>query len=150
MKKLLLLTVIGWLTTVPAYAESGLVNIQSAHSVARTADRMETMLKEKGLRIFIRINHAAGAQNAGIKLRPTELIVFGNPKVGAPLMARQQSIGIDLPQKLLIWEDADGKVWLTYNRPEYLAARHGLPADLAPFKKVGSVLKALTAAAAAP
>jgi uncharacterized protein (DUF302 family) len=144
------LLVIGWLAVVPAYADSGLANIQSAHSVARTADRMETLLKEKGLRVFIRINHAAGAQEAGIALRPTELIVFGNPKVGAPLMARQQSIGIDLPQKMLIWEDAAGKVWLTYNLPEYLAARHGLPADMASFKKFGTVLGAVTAAAAAP
>jgi uncharacterized protein (DUF302 family) len=111
---------------------------------------MEALLKEKGMRIFIRINHAAGAQKAGIALRPTELIVFGNPKVGAPLMARQQSIAIDLPQKMLIWEDAAGKVWLTYNQPDYLALRHGLPADLAPFQKVGGVLQQLTATAAAP
>jgi uncharacterized protein (DUF302 family) len=135
---------------VSVYADSGLVNIQSAHAVEQTADRMEALLKEKGMRIFIRINHAAGAQKAGIALRPTELIVFGNPKVGAPLMARQQSIAIDLPQKMLIWEDAAGKVWLTYNQPDYLALRHGLPADLAPFQKVGGVLQQLTATAAAP
>lgn len=139
-----------WSMVVSVYADSGLVNIQSAHAVAQTADRMEALLKEKGMRIFIRINHAAGAQKAGIALRPTELIVFGNPKVGAPLMARQQSIAIDLPQKMLIWEDAAGKVWLTYNQPDYLALRHGLPADLAPFQKVGGVLQQLTATAAAP
>lgn len=139
-----------WSMVVSVYADSGLVNIQSAHAVEQTADRMEALLKEKGMRIFIRINHAAGAQKAGIALRPTELIVFGNPKVGAPLMARQQSIAIDLPQKMLIWEDAAGKVWLTYNQPDYLALRHGLPADLAPFQKVGGVLQQLTAKAAAP
>lgn len=150
MKKILVLTIVIWLLVVSAHADSGLVNVQSVHSVAQTADRMETLFKEKGLRIFIRIDHAAGAQKAGITLRPTELIIFGNPKVGAPLMARQQSIGIDLPQKMLIWEDTAGKVWLTYNHPDYLANRHGLPADLAPFQKVGGLLGKLTAAAAAP
>lgn len=150
MKKKLFMAAIIWFMAVSAYADSGLVTIQSAHDVAQTADRMEALLKEKGLKIFIRINHAAGAQKAGIALRPTELIIFGNPKVGAPLMARQQSIGIDLPQKMLVWEDAAGKVWLTYNQPEYLAARHGLPDDLTPFQKVGGVLKQLTAMAAAP
>ncbi|MBL0714495.1 MAG: DUF302 domain-containing protein, partial [Desulfosarcina sp.] len=124
MKNILLLAAIVWFMAVPAYADSGLVNVQSTHTVAQTADRLETLLKEKGLRIFIRINHAAGAQKAGITLRPTELLIFGSPKVGAPLMARQQSIGIDLPQKMLIWEDAAGQVWLTYNNPDYLAARH--------------------------
>ena len=150
MKKILSMTGIIWFIALTAYADSGLVTIQSAHGVSQTADRLEALLKEKGLKIFIRINHAAGARKAGVALRPTELIIFGNPKVGAPLMARQQSIAIDLPQKMLIWEDAAGNVWLTYNQSEYLAARHGMPADLAPFKKVGGVLKQLTARAAAP
>ena len=150
MKIILLISAIIGFLAGPAYAASGMVTTQSTHGVKQTADRMEALLKEKGLKIFIRINHAAGAQKAGIALRPTELIIFGNPKVGAPLMARQQSIGIDLPQKMLIWEDAEGKVWLTYNQPEYLAARHGLQDDLKPFQKVGGVLKKLTAMAAAP
>ena len=109
-----------------ALAGDGLVSVKSVHDVKKTADRLESKLKEKGMRIFNRINHAQGAQNAGISLRPTELIIFGNPKVGAPLMKCGQSVAIDLPQKALVWQDASGQVWLSYNDPEYVAKRHGI------------------------
>ncbi|PCH61241.1 MAG: hypothetical protein COC05_01505 [Gammaproteobacteria bacterium] len=105
---------------------TGVINIKSIHEVKGTADRLENALRAKGMTIFARINHTEGAKTIGETLRPTELIVFGNPKVGTPLMQCGQSIAIDLPQKALIWEDEAGEVWLSYNDPEYLAKRHGI------------------------
>ena len=128
----------------------GLVNVKSAHSVAATADRLERVLAEKGMQLFLRLNHAASAGDVGIMLRPTELLIFGNPKVGAPLMTKQQSAGIDLPQKMLIWQDASGQVWLTYNDPDYLADRHGLDKDLPSLLKVKTALGAFAQTAGAP
>lgn len=110
----------------PAFGENGLVSVKSAHDVAGTSDRLERILTDKGMTVFIRINHAQGAQKAGKVLRPTELILFGNPKVGTPLMQCARTMAIDLPQKALIWQDEKGTVWLTYNRPQYLADRHRL------------------------
>ena len=91
-------------------AETGLVNLKSSHNVKNTADRLETVLKEKGMTVFLRIDHSAGARKVGKQLRPMELVIFGNPKVGAPLMQCGQTIGIDLPQKALIWQDESGQV----------------------------------------
>jgi uncharacterized protein (DUF302 family) len=108
----------------PAFAHEGLVSVKSVHTVSVTADRLENVLNNKGMTVFARIDHAAGAAKAGKTLRPTELVIFGNPKVGTPLMQCSQSIAIDLPQKALIWEDDKGQVWLTYNDPQYLAKRH--------------------------
>ena len=99
-------------------ADSGLISTKSAHDVKTTADRLENALKTKGMRVFIRIDHAQGAQTVGKALRPTEVIVFGNPKVGTPLMQCSQSVAIDLPQKALVWEDEAGQAWLTYNDPD--------------------------------
>ena len=110
----------------PASADNGLVSIKSAHNVKKTVDRLERTLNEKGMTVFIRIDHAEGAQKAGKKLRPTEIIIFGNPNVGTPLMQCGQSVAIDLPQKALVWEDEKGQVWLSYNDPTYLARRHGI------------------------
>jgi len=123
-----------------ALADNGLVSVKSAHDVKTTADRLESKLKEKGMRIFIRINHAQGAKNAGISLRPTELVIFGNPKVGAPFMQCGQSAAIDLPQKALIWQDASGQVWLSYNDPEYIAQRHGITECGQVISKIGTAL----------
>ena len=106
--------------------DSGLKTIQSQHSVSTTADSLEAILKEKGMNIFARVNHATGAEKIGESLRPTELIIFGNPQTGTPLMQSQQTIAIDLPQKMLIWEDVQKNVWLSYNSPDYLANRHGI------------------------
>ena len=128
----------------------GLINVKSSHDVKTTADRLESVLNQKGMKIFIRINHAAGAADVGKKLRPTELIIFGNPKVGAPLMQCNQSVGIDLPQKALIWQDDKGLVWLTYNDPDYLAGRHGLKGCADVIKKVKTALTNFAMAAAAP
>jgi len=122
-----LATVVLFLSLVsPAFGDNGLLSFKSAHDVAGTADRLERILKDKGMTVFIRINHAQGAQKAGEFLRPTQVILFGNPKVGTPLMQCAQTTAIDLPQKALIWQDEKGTVWLTYNRPAYLAHRHGI------------------------
>ena len=139
------------LMTAPIIAgQAGLTSVKSAHSVAVTADRLVDILAEKGMTVFLRLNHADGAAGAGITLRPTELIIFGNPKVGGPLMQQQQTIGIDLPQKMLIWQDASGQVWLTYNEADYLAERHGLAKDLPQFGKVRKALAAFAQAAGGP
>lgn len=131
-------------------AENGLVTIPSAHSVGATIDRLKAELEAKGMTVFARIDHAAGATAAGMALRPTELLIFGSAKAGTPLMQAQQAIGIDLPLKALAWEDAAGKVWLTYNDPAWLAARHGLGAASAPVTTaMAAGLKALAQHAAA-
>ena len=116
------------------YADNGIISIKSSHDVKTTVDRLDNILREKGMTVFIRINHAEGAQKVGKKLRPTELVIFGNPKVGTPLMQCDQSVGIDLPQKALIWQDESGQVWLSYNDPKYLASRHSI-------KECGEIIK---------
>lgn len=108
-----------------AGAAEGLVAVKSPHGVKETLDRFESAAKARGLDVFLRVNHAAGAQKIGKILRPTELLVFGNPRGGTPLMECAQSAGIDLPLKALAWQDASGQVWLGYNDPQYLADRHG-------------------------
>jgi len=108
------------------FTDNGLINLISTQPVKATTDRLEEIIKAKGMNIVARVNHAAAAEKIGEILRPTELILFGNPQAGTPLMQSQQSVGIDLPQKILVWEDDQGKVWLTYNNPEYLKARHGI------------------------
>lgn len=133
-----------------ATADNGLISVKSSHDVKVTADRLETILNQKGMKVFIRINHSAGAQKLGKELRPTELIIFGNPKVGTPLMQCSQSVGIDLPQKALIWQDDKGQVWLSYNDPNYLAQRHELSACAGVTKKVEKALGNFAAAATKP
>ncbi len=133
-----------------ATAGNGLISVKSSHNVKATADRLEDTLNQKGMTVFIRINHAAGAQKVGKKLRPTELIVFGNPKVGTPLMQCNQSVGIDLPQKALIWQDDQGLVWLSYNDSNYLAQRHGLTECAEVIKKVEKALSNFAKAATRP
>ncbi len=113
------------LFSVFAWAADGLVELKSAHGVKETIDRLETAVKARGLNVFLRVDHAAGAKKIGKELRPTELLVFGNPQGGTPLMECAQTTGIDLPLKALAWQDAAGQVWLGYNDPAFLAARHG-------------------------
>ena len=122
------------------YADNGIISIKSSHDVKTTVDRLENKLREKGMTVFIRINHAEGAQKVGKKLRPTELIIFGNPKVGTPLMQCGQSVAIDLPQKALIWQDEAGQVWLSYNDPKYLASRHSIKGCSEVIKKIEKAL----------
>lgn len=109
-----------------AVAQEGMVVVESAHNVTDTMDKLTTVLESKGMKIFMRVNHAEGAASVDMELRDTEVLVFGNPKVGTPLMLCAQSVAIDLPQKMLVWEAEDGKVYLGYNDPMYLQTRHGI------------------------
>ena len=111
-------------------AEHGLARVASRYSVPETMGRLETLAKSRGLTIFARIDFSGDAQKVGLTMRPIQLLIFGNPKAGTPLMVASPSVAIDLPLKALAWEEADGKVWLSYNKPEYLKERHGVPADL--------------------
>lgn len=120
-----ILIAISFLAISSAWAADGLVRVESPHSPKVTMDRLESLLKQKGMTIFARIDHAAGGAKVGQSLRPTEVLIFGNPKGGTPFMICEQTVGIDLPLKALVWQDAQGKVWLGYNDPEYLARRHG-------------------------
>ena len=135
--------------SAPLAAGEGMIDVQSAHSVAATADRLETILGSKGMNVFARIDHAAGAQKAGMSLPPTELLIFGNPKVGTPLMKCSPSIAIDLPQKALIWEDTSGTVWISYNDPQFLKLRHNTQGCDEVLKKVAGALATFAKAAAA-
>lgn len=126
MIRLLTSIVLGCTLSFTVAAENGITSLKSSHSVKETADRLETALNAKGMTVFTRINHSEGAEKADIDLRPTELVIFGNPKVGAPLMQCSQIAAIDLPQKALIWEDDSGQTWLSYNSPEYLKERHSI------------------------
>ena len=107
-------------------ADNGLITKQSHHSADETLDRLTAILKKKGITIFARVSHSAGAKKSNIPLRKTELLIFGNPKLGSHFFTSKQTAGIDLPMKALAWEDEKGKVWLTYNDPAYIAKRHGI------------------------
>jgi len=112
--------------------ENGLIHLPSKHSVDDTMRRLEALLKEKGVALFARIDHSGEAAKVGLEMRPTKLLIFGSPKAGTPLMQAAPTVAIDLPLKALFWQDAEGKVWLTYNDPAYLQRRHGIPAELLP------------------
>jgi len=114
----------------PAKKQNGIVDVPSNHSVDETVERLKAMLQSKGITLFALIDHSGEAEKVGMKMPPTKLLIFGNPKGGTPLMLAAPSIAIDLPLKILVWQDAQGKVWLSYNTPEYLQQRHGLPQDL--------------------
>jgi uncharacterized protein (DUF302 family) len=109
---------------------NGIVNKPSKHSVEQTVEALSNILTSKGVAVFALIDHSGEAEKVGLKMRPTKLLIFGNPKAGTPLMLASPSSAIDLPLKLLVWEDAQGKVWVSYNSPEYLRERHGLPQEL--------------------
>jgi uncharacterized protein (DUF302 family) len=142
MKHLLaLLLVIALAAPGLAAAEvPGLVVKPSQYSVSETIDRLEAALTARGIGIVVRWNHAQKADEVGIPLRPTELLLFGNPKLGSNLFTSAQSAGIDLPMKALAWEDADSKVWLAYNDPTYIAERHGIADREAVIKKMSGAL----------
>jgi uncharacterized protein (DUF302 family) len=127
-------------------ANKGLIDIPSHHSVEQTVERLKNILQSKGVTLFASIDHSGEAEKVGMKMRPTKLLIFGNPKAGTPLMLAAPSTAIDLPLKILVWGDSDGKVWVTYNSPEFLRERHGLPPDL--MQNV-SIVEALAANAAA-
>jgi uncharacterized protein (DUF302 family) len=122
--------------------EGGIVNVPSNHSVDETVDRLKNILQSKGINLFALIDHSGEAAKVGLKMPPTKLLIFGNPKGGTPLMLAAPSIALDLPLKILVAEDAQGKVWLSYNSLEYLKERHGLPSDLLPNIAVEEALAA--------
>ena len=150
MKRLAALTTIALaLTTTAAVAAAdGLVALKSPYPAKETMNRLEDNAKQRGLTVFARIDHAAGATRVGKTLRPTEVLIFGNPQGGTPLMECAQTTGIDLPLKALVWEDAQGQVWLGYNDPAWLVRRHGA-AECPAAQAVGKALASLSETAVA-
>ncbi len=124
-------------------AAAGLTTIKSSHPVEATMSRLETAVKAKGLTVFARIDHAGGASAVGLSLRPTEVLIFGNAKGGTPLMQAVQTIGIDLPLKALVWQDASGETWLSWNDPAWLGSRHGATGVEAVAGKLAALLEDL-------
>ena len=131
-----------------AGAADGLIAVKSPYGAEQTMSRFEDIAKQRGLTIFARVDHAAGAAKVGKTLRPAEVLVFGNPQGGTPLMECAQTAGIDLPLKVLVWQDAASQVWLGYNDPAYLAKRHGAP-QCAAVEALGKALSGLAQAAVA-
>ena len=133
----------------PLGSPPGLISLKSTFPVKETVDRLVHRVESKGLTVFCRIDHAAGAVAAGLQLRPTTVVIFGNAKGGTPLMQVSQTIGIDLPLKVLAWEDAGGQSWLSYNDPVWLAERHGVQQQgAAPAAAMRTLLAAVTQGAA--
>jgi uncharacterized protein (DUF302 family) len=131
---------------LPAWAaDNGLVSIPSKYSVPETLDRLQSIVEKQGLTVFARINFSGDAAKAGLTMKPSQLLIFGSPTAGTPLMIASPTVAIDLPLKALAWEDGQGKVWLSYNKPEYLKERFGLPDELV---KNISGIKVLVAKAA--
>lgn len=147
MKRFLASLVLGLAAALPVQAAEGLVEVRSDHDVPTTEKRLVAALEANGLKVFARIDHAEGAAGVGKELPPTRLVIFGNPKVGTPLMQCARTAAIDLPQKALIWRDDDGRVWFAYNDPQYLADRHGTSECGGVVRKVERVLGKLAAAA---
>ncbi|AZN32219.1 DUF302 domain-containing protein [Pseudoalteromonas sp. Xi13] len=145
----LFLGVILLLATCVVSANDSLVQFQSNYSVKETANRFEKIASSKGLTIFARVDHQKNAQNVNMKLAPSEVIIFGNPKVGTPLMQCQQSVAIDLPQKVHISQDNNGQVWLAYNNPTYLQERHNIKGCEEVLNKISTVLNKLSMATVA-
>ena len=126
----------------------GLTSIQSSFAPKATMDRLDAEIRAKGLNVFARIDHAAGAAEVGLTLAPTELIIFGNARGGTPLMQSVQTIGIDLPLKALVWQDASGKTWLSYNEPRWIAQRHGVANAEQVVSRMNALLTAMARKAA--
>lgn len=149
-KTLLALTLVLVSPALYAAGDNGLVHVKTNHSVAKAAERFVHVIQEKGLTLFTQVDHAAGGNKVDLPLRPTHLVIFGNPKLGTPLMQCNQALAMDLPQKLLVWEDGNKQVWMTYNDPTYLAKRHELGDCAAEMvKTIGVKLPKLVEAAAA-
>jgi len=116
--------------SMAATTKAGIINKPSSHSVEQTVEKLKNILQSKGVALFALVDHSGEAEKVGMKMRPTKLLIFGSPKAGTPLMLAAPSIAIDLPLKILVWEDDQGKAWISYNSPDYLRERHGLPQDL--------------------
>jgi uncharacterized protein (DUF302 family) len=131
-------------------ADADLVTLPSPHGVDETVERLKSLLDAKKIQVFAHIDHAAGAKKVGLSLRPTQVLIFGNPQAGTPLMQSRQTIGLDLPLRILVWEDEAGKVWLTYRRPGLLARLHHVAGHDEAVKGLDDGLSGLTRAATAP
>jgi uncharacterized protein (DUF302 family) len=112
--------------------DDGIISKSSTHSVDETVQKLTAMLSDKGIKLFVVVDHSGEAEKAGLHMPPTKLLIFGNPKGGTPIMLAAPSAALDLPLKILVWEDSRRQVWLSYNAPEYLQHRHGFPKDLLP------------------
>jgi uncharacterized protein (DUF302 family) len=123
---------------------SGFVSLPSKYSVDKTLERLQTIFRDKGVAVFAVVDHSGEAAKVGMEMRPTKLVIFGNPKGGTPLMIAAPPVAIDLPLKALIWEDSDGNIWISYNSPEYLQQRHHFPPEL--IKNIAGVIELLKAA----
>jgi uncharacterized protein (DUF302 family) len=150
MKKQILIIALTALFTTGAMADEvdGLVKMKSEHSVTVTLDRLENIVKKKGITVAVRWNHSAKAKKIGIPMRDTQLLIFGNPKLGSHLMTAEQTAAIDMPLKAIAWKDATGQVWLAYNDPAYIAKRHHITDRDEIVKKISNALAAMTAKAA--
>lgn len=143
MKRALTILLFALLPLAASADDPGLVSRASPYSVAETLDRLESVLKAKGIKVFARIDHAAEAQVAGLTLRPMQLLIFGHSKMGTPLMQAAPTLGLDLPMKALAWQDESGQVHVTWNSPECLIGRHGLDMDRGkPLAAVGGLIDA--------
>jgi len=124
--------------------DNGMVHLASSHSFSETLDRLESTLRTRGIAEFARIDHSGEAAKVGLKMHPTQVVIFGSPKAGTPLMVAAPTLAIDLPLKALVWEDAGGKVWVSYNTAEYLKQRHGIPDELvANIAVIGPLLQSI-------
>jgi len=151
LTKMLLVALVLYFAGIAAAnaSDDDVITKKSPHDVTTTLDRLEKIVKEKGITVMARVDHAKNAEGVGMELRPTQLLIFGNPKLGTALMQADQRIGLDLPMKVLVWEDADGNVWLAYVDPEELAERYGIDEDHEVVKKLQKALDAFTTAATA-
>lgn len=150
--KALVFAFVALVALLPAHgvlAQDGVVSVESPHDVATTIDKLAAVLESKGMTVFGRVNHTQNAQNADLELRPTQVLIFGNPKIGTPLMNCAQSVALDLPQKMLAWQDESGKTFLGWNDPMYLQARHGIEGCDEVLKKVSGALANFAKAATA-
>lgn len=148
MRKLLMVALLISLSTSPLFAADGLVSIKSNYTTEQTADRLAGIFTNKGMTIFSRVKHSKSAALVGVELRPTELLIFGNPKVGSPLMKCSQSVAIDLPLKALVWQDDKSNVWISYNDPSYLTKRHDIKGCEKVLDTMTKALAGMTKAAA--
>jgi uncharacterized protein (DUF302 family) len=134
----------------PSVRPEGLTDIPSVFGPKETMDRLEAEIRKKGMNLFVRIDHGAGAAEVGLTLRPTELIIFGNARGGTPLMQSAQTVGIDLPLKALVWQDAAAKTWISYDQPEWISQRHGVANAEDTVIKMADLLSAISRTAAEP
>jgi uncharacterized protein (DUF302 family) len=126
--------------TMTSNLDNGIVSVPSHHSVDQTVEKLKEILQAKGVKLFALVDHSGEAEKIGMQMRPTKLLIFGNPKAGTPLMLASPTIAIDLPLKMLVWENNNGEVWISFNSPAYLQARHHLPQELLPNIAVAETL----------